>query len=211
MGYINSWLQECGDKADNATGEAVAGWVAVGGDANTFVIAYGHRVTLQVRKDNIIELENTHSIINFVYRDDIYGRHGIIDAAGDGVKQEYDAEKGRRDENRDRRPLKSGAGNLPYKAIFHVLVTDELPIFSNNLHAALKFADREGMRSIAIPGMTPSSDNQKKIIDKYLEVLYEFEGRVQPSCLHLIDIVCSSGEDEDYHDKQMKKNTTMTR
>ena len=163
-------------------------------------MSFGKRVRLEIKAGNITEPHNdTDSIVNFVYADNIYGRCGIVEAAGDEVKKEYDAKRCGESDMQGAMVWTTKAGSLPYKAIFHVEVPNELPKFDVNVHAALKLAETQGMRSIAFPAMQCTPEN-KQYIDRYLQVFYEFEKEVHPVCLHMIYIVPSSKEDQDYHD-----------
>ena len=165
--------------------------------------AYGTDVALKLYKGDITALENTASIVNFVFSDDVYGRMGVLEAAGNRVKHEYKTKR-----LQPNIPyvaygvVKTNAGTLPYKAIFHVEVFDELPMFKSAIHRVLRLADQEGMRSIAFPALDCS--RYKKYVDGYLQIFYEFENRIQPCCLHMIDIVCNTETDYDYHSEKMK-------
>ena len=162
---------------------------------------YGEKVRLSLTKGNLIDLKNTDSIVQFVYKDSsIDGRMGIMQAAGDAVRQEYDA-KHRQDLPYVRYGVvMTTAGNLPYKAIFHVDVFEEPPKFENAINKALQLADKSGMRSIAFPALA-----SPKHVDSYLQIFYEFERQANPSCLHMIDIVASDQKDYDYHDTELGK------
>ena len=162
-------------------------------------VSYGKHVRLHIKSGSIAQLQDTDSIVNYVYTDDIYGRCGIVEAAGDEVKKEYDAKRLQMVNSQGAMVWTTKAGSLPYKAIFHVEVPKELPKFRNNVHAALKLADRQCIKSIAFPAMKCTPEN-KQYIDRYLQVFYEFEERVNPVCLHMIDIISTSKEDRDYHE-----------
>ena len=62
------------------------------------------------------------ALINFVYENDIYGKDGIIEAAGDSVKQEYD-EKRLQEEYVSQGVIETTSGKLLIPAIFHVMVS----------------------------------------------------------------------------------------
>ena len=97
--------------------------------------AYGKTVRLELHKGCITQLSDiqspfhsnkytpTEAIVNFVYYDQIYDKNGILEAAGDPVKQEYDE---KRLDNNSQTVKKgvviTGAGNLPSQAIFHVTI-----------------------------------------------------------------------------------------
>ena len=163
------------------------------------MVAYGQKVRLHAKYGNVMTLANTDSIATFIHRDDVYDRHGIIEAAGEQVKQEYHKE---RDADHVQQPLFTTAGNLPYESIFHVHVDTELPKFSDNIHKALKCAESRKMRSIAFPALECTPENQP-YIERLLQALYDFEKEADPACLHLIDIICVNKEEEKYYDEQM--------
>ena len=131
---------------------------------------------------------------------------GIIQAAGDAVKQEYETNllhnvnHVQRDHHMRYGVVLTTAGNLPYKAIFHVKVFEQSAKFENAIYKALQLADRKGMRSIAFPAL-----GSKTLADSCLQVLYEFEAQADPSCLHLIDIVACNQQDHDYYENEMSK------
>ncbi len=81
--------------------------------------AYGGKVTLNLQKGDITSLQKTEAIVNFVYEDNINGTMGILDKAGDEIKQQYET---RRFQDQRCDVTMTAAGNLPYKAIFHVEV-----------------------------------------------------------------------------------------
>ena len=143
----------------------------------------------------------TEGVINFVYKENIYNNDGILEAAGDAVKQEYEVLKNERDVKKG--VVITSAGNLPSKAIFHVTVFPHPAKFKTALHTALRLADRQGLRSIAVPALPNDSSAQKALIDQHLEVLYEFEEQANPLCLHSIVIVNNTEETYKYHDKQL--------
>ena len=163
--------------------------------------ATGIKVNLHLIKADIADLTNTDSIVNFVYEGDIYGRMGIMQAAGDAVKQENDKNRLQEDLPHVRYGVvKTTAGNLPYKAIFHIQVFEQKAKFENGIYKALQLADKSGMRSIAFPALAI-----REHVNSYLEIFYEFEKRARPSCLHMIDIVANNQKDYDYHDTEMGK------
>ena len=145
----------------------------------------------------------TEAIINFVYEDNIYGNDGIIEAAGDAVKQEYEVNRLKDEHNVKKGVVVTGAGNLHSQSIFHVTIFPNPAKFKNALHIALRLADRRGLRSIAVPAMPNDSPAQKALIDQYFEVLYEFEEQANPMCLHSIVIVTKTDKIDKYHDEQM--------
>ena len=167
----------------------------------TLDFAIGIKVNLHLIKGDIADLTNTDSIVNFVYEGDIYGRMGIMQAAGDAVKQEYDKYHLQEDLPHVRYGVvKTTAGNLPYKAIFHIHVFEQSAKFENAIYKALQLADRSGMRSIAFPALAT-----QKHVNSYLEIFYEFEKRARPRCLHMIDIVANNQKDYEHHDTEMGK------
>ena len=163
--------------------------------------ARGNKVQLNLTRGDITKLRNTDSIANFVYEAEIYGRMGIMQAAGDAVKQEYDKHRLQNDLPHVRYgAVMTTAGNLPYKAIYHVQVFEQSAKFENAIYKALQLADRSGMRSIAFPALAT-----QKHVNSYLEIFYEFEKRANPSCLQILDIVTDNRKDYDYHDTEMGK------
>ena len=150
--------------------------------------AYGNNLHLILIKGDIFHLRNTDSIVNFVYDEDIYGKMGIMQAAGDAVKEEYNRTRLQKDHSHVRDGVvKTTAGNLPYKAIFHVRVFEQSAKFKHAIYRMFQLADRLGIRSIAFPALA-----SRKHVDNYLEILYEFEKRARPTCLHMIDIVANN-------------------
>ena len=123
----------------------------------------------------------TDAIINFVYEDDINGKDGILEAAGESVKEEYDVNRQKKDRVVRCGVVETGAGNLkPSQGIFHVTVFQHAAKFKTALHTALRVADRHGMRSVAVPALPSDSPTEKALIDSYLEVFYEFEEQENP-------------------------------
>ena len=166
--------------------------------------AYGSDVRLNLRKGNITTLDNTDSIVNFVYDNDVYGRMGILEAAGDVVIHEYDTKRHQPDI-----PyvaygvvMTDPGGLSRYKAIFNVKVFAEMAKFKSAIHRTLRLAEIKGMRSIAFPALDCSM--YKTYADAYLEMFYEYENRVRPRCLHMIDIISLQDRDHDYHGEKMK-------
>ena len=146
----------------------------------------------------------TDAIINFVYEDDIYGKDGILETAGESVTEEYDVNRQRKDRVVRCGVVETGAGNLkPSQGIFHVTVFQHAAKFKTALHTTLRVADRRGMRSVAIPALPSDSPSGKALIDAYLDVFYEFEEQENPMCLHSIVIVNREESDYEYHDKQL--------
>ena len=167
----------------------------------TLDFATGIKVNLHLIKGDIIDLTNTDSIVNFVYDEDIYGRMGIMQAAGDAVKEEYNKQRLQEDlPHVHYGVVKTTAGNLPYFAIFHIQVFEQLAKFENTIYKALQLADRSGMRSIAFPALA-----SREHVNSYLKIFYEFEKRALPTCLHMIDIVANNQTDYDYHDMEIGK------
>ena len=146
----------------------------------------------------------TNAIINFVYEDDIYGKDGILETAGEFVKEEYDVNRQKKDRVVRCGVVETGAGNLkPSQGIFHVTVFQHAAKFKTALHTALRVADRRGMRSVAVPALPSDSPSEKASVDAYLEVFYEFEEQENPMCLHSIVIVNREESDYEYHHKQL--------
>ena len=169
--------------------------------AGALDFANGIKVNLHLITGDIIDLANTDSIVNFVYDEDIYGRMGIMQAAGDAVKQEYNKNRLQEDLPHVRYGvIKTTAGNLSYRAIFHIHVFEQPAKFENAIYKALQLADRSGMRSIAFPALA-----NPKYVDSYLEIFYEFEKRARPRCLHMIDIVANNQKEYEHHDIEMGK------
>ena len=163
--------------------------------------AYGSQVALKLYKGDITELQNTASIVNFLCKDDV--NYSCIMKAAGYAKKEYDSIR-----LKPEIPyvaygvVKTNAGALPYKVIFHIKVFAELPRFMSAIHRVLCLADRKGMRSIAFQALDCS--RYKSYVDGYLQIFYEFENRIQPCCLHMIDMVSSNEKDYGYHSEKMK-------
>ena len=145
----------------------------------------------------------TEAIINFIYEDNIYGNDGIIEAAGDAVKQEYEVNRMKGERDVKKGVVVTGAGNLPSKAIFHVTVFPHQAKFRTALHTALRLADRRGLRSTAVPALSCYLDEDKALIDRYLKVFYKLEEQSRLLCLQSIVIVNNTEEKYKYHDKQL--------
>ena len=112
----------------------------------------------------------TEAIINFVYEDNSYGKDGILDIAGETVKQEYNVNRLKNDCNVKLGVVVTDAGNLPSQFIFHVTVFPHPAKFKAALHHSLRLADRRGLRSISVPALPTNSQAGKKLIDQYLQV-----------------------------------------
>ena len=182
--------------------------------------AYGEKLCLELHRGSIVsgkvqseresssagassqEYTEPESIINFVYVDDIYGKNGIIEAAGDSVKAEYNNKH--KDDGVGL--CKTTAGKLPYKSIYHVTIHEEPGKFRDGLHKALRLADRGGLKSIAVPALSCSTDKGKKLVDLYLQVFYEVEQQARLMCLHSILVIIPKEGDYKYH---YYKLTTM--
>ena len=106
----------------------------------------------------------TQALINFVYKDDIYGKDGIIEEAGDAVKQEYD-EKRLQHEHVSRGVIETSCGKLLVQAIFHVMVSPLPGKFENTMRTTLRLAYSKGLRDVvasAVPCLYPHNTNIKK-------------------------------------------------
>ena len=163
--------------------------------------AYGFKVALNLQKSDITNLQKADAIVNFVYEDNIHGTMGILDKAGDKIKQQYETRRFRY----QCLPVRSevtmtAAGNLPYKAIFHVEVCQNSAKFRNAIDKVLRLADKEGMRSIAFPALQDAT-----YVDSYFDVFYEYEMRTRPICVHMIDIICENDTDYEYHENELTK------
>ncbi len=166
---------------------------------------FGDKVTLTLGKGDQTSFQDTDTIVNFVYEDNVFGTMGILDKAGDEIKQQYET-RCFQDQTSD--VIMTAAGNLPYKAIFHVEVVQNSAKFENAIYNTLRLADKQGLRSIAFPALEDTTH-----INSYLKVFYEFESRAHPACLHMIDIHVISHHIEihEYHENEMSKRGGMSR
>lgn len=80
------------------------------------------------------------TLINFVYKDDIYGKDGIIEAAGDSVKQEYDQKRIPAGWHISNHLIETAGGKLPISTIFHVMVSPHPKTFEATMRTALQLA-----------------------------------------------------------------------
>ena len=124
-----------------------------------WLILYKLTETSPIRKP-----PGAQALINFVYKDDIYGKDGIIEGAGDAVKQEYD-EKRLLHEHVSRGVIETSCGKLPVQAIFHVMVSPLPGKFENMMRTTLRLAYSKGLRDVvasAVPCLYPHNTNIKK-------------------------------------------------
>ncbi len=162
---------------------------------------HGKSMRLELVKGNILSLENTHAIVNFVYENDIYGRLGIMDQAGDAVKQEFETLLNHNEEHFAKfGTLMTRAGGLPYRYIIHIKVFSNSAKFKNAVILALRYAEKRDCRSIAFPAL-----EDKSYINSYLEVFYDFEKMAHPRSLHMIDIVTNDDSIYEYHGDEIGK------
>ncbi|XP_072046592.1 uncharacterized protein [Amphiura filiformis] len=146
--------------------------------------AFGRHVRIQIQEGDITN-EDTESLVRFIFpgADDL---DGLLDAAGDLVRQEYVQEKAKGGLYVNRGVVCTSAGNIgQVKRLFHVEVgLDEAPAkFRTALHTTLRSADRQDLRSIAFPGLALCPD---EFLSSFMEVVYEFEEYENPRCLRLI-------------------------
>ncbi|XP_072016874.1 uncharacterized protein TM_0508-like [Amphiura filiformis] len=99
-----------------------------------------------------IKEQDVDAIINFVYPEEhLPDANGILAAAGQRILAEFEDEKAKENRLVRRGVIVTSAGNLPFKKIFHVIVTHHSAKMKDALYTALRQADREEMRSIAVP------------------------------------------------------------
>ena len=171
------------------------------------ILAYGYRVRIHLRDCEDIKREETDGLFNFIYpetRQDLQDAHGILEAAGDLVKQEYATRK--QDGSARRGVLMTDAGNLPQKKIFHIDLNNNESKAKDAISMALRMADRAEMKSIAIPpikdyGLSPYLQSEAFQLGILEKMLFEFEAKENPVCWHFI-VTSSSGK--------MSKETVMT-
>ncbi|XP_072046580.1 uncharacterized protein [Amphiura filiformis] len=146
--------------------------------------AFGRHVRIQIQEGDITN-EDTESLVRFIFpgADDL---DGLLDAAGDLVRQEYVQEKAKGGLYVNRGVVCTSAGNIgQVKRLFHVEVgLDEAPAkFITALHTTLRSADKQDLKSIAFPGLALCPD---EFLSSFMEVVYEFEECENPRCLRLI-------------------------
>ena len=106
------------------------------------------------------------TLINFVYEDDIYGKDGIIEAAGDSVKQEYDKKRLQHEEVSSG-VIETASGKLPTPAIFHVMVSTQQGKFEAALRTALRLAYSKELHRVVVPAVECAYPNREYIRGKY--------------------------------------------
>ncbi|XP_072046586.1 uncharacterized protein [Amphiura filiformis] len=146
--------------------------------------SFERHVRIHIQEGDITN-EDTESLVRFIYpgADDI---DGLLDAAGDLIRQEYVKEKAKRGLYVNHGVICTSAGNLrQIKRLFHVEVRlDKSPVkFITALHTTLMSADEQDLRSIAFPGLALCPD---KFLSAFMGVVYDFEDCENPRCLQLI-------------------------
>ncbi|XP_072046152.1 uncharacterized protein [Amphiura filiformis] len=162
-------------------------------EENSTMYAIGRHVHIQIKEGDITD-EDTESLVRFIYPgvDDV---DGLLDAAGDLVRQEYAQEKARGGLYVNRGVVCSSAGNIgQIKRLFHVEVRldEDLEKFRTALHTTLRSANEQYLRSIAFPGLALCPD---EFLSSFMEVVYEFEECENPRYLRLIKTVIPAERD----------------
>ena len=168
----------------------------------------GEFISLKFQQGKITHQE-VDAIVNFVYHPEeehMSDFDGVLAAAGQEITTEYENEN-----SKDNRLVRRGvvvttAGKLPCKKIFHVNVANHVGKMKDALHTALRQADREEMRSVAIPELrntiksyqTPAGDDktQELLADilgisstDFLKIITDFEKIESPLCLREIRVL----------------------
>ncbi|XP_072031845.1 uncharacterized protein [Amphiura filiformis] len=160
--------------------------------ADEFLLAYGYRVRIYLLDTDDIKQEKCDGLFNFIYpedRDELTDADGIMEAAGEMVKQEYETKKQNGDARRG--VIVTSAGNLPQKKIFHIEMIRNESKAKDSVSAALRKADKEEMKSVAIPplreyGLDYMLKREAFQLGILRMMLFEFEFKENPVCLHLI-------------------------
>ncbi len=121
--------------------------------------------------DGDIKEQAVDAIINFVYPEEHQrDAYGILAAAGEVVLAEF--EKGKSQDNRlvRRGVVATSGGDLPFKKIYHIIATHQPAKMKDALHTALRQADRDQMKSMAIPKLSYDNDGDDPNVEKkYLD------------------------------------------
>ena len=194
------------------------GWSGtIGSQNDELLLAYGKRVRIHLKDTHDIKKELTDGLFNFIYpedREDLKDADGILEAAGEDVKQEYKMKK----ENGDfrRGVLVTAAGNLPQKKIFHIELSRNESKAKDVISAALRMADREEMKSVAIPplkdyGLHYLMENEPFQLGVLRVMLFEFEARENPICLHMIVTSPTKRNSRDEMLQELRRYTGLTK
>ncbi len=109
--------------------------------------------------DGDIKEQSVDAIINFVYPEEHQrDAYGILAAAGQAVVSEF--ENGKAQDNRlvRRGVVATSGGDLPFKKIYHIIATHQPSKLKDALYVALRQADRDEMKSIAVPKLLNDYD-----------------------------------------------------
>ena len=104
------------------------------------------------------------ALINFVYENDIYGKDGIIETAGDAVKREYDDKRLQR-EHASHEVIETSCGKLPVQAIFHIMMSPLPGKSETAMRTTLRLAYSNGLCDVeasAVPCPYPNNTSIKK-------------------------------------------------
>ncbi len=181
----------------------------------------GERCSIKYHNGDIKE-QAVDAIINFVYPEEHQrDAYGILAAAGEAVAVEF--EKGKAQDNRlvRRGVVATSGGDLPFKKIYHIIVTDQPAKLKDALHVALRQADRDEMKSIAVPELLCNDDddddendydyykclsvhhemmqilglNGSEMTLSYIETMYGFDNE-KPLCLNTIHVLIPASVSE---------------
>ena len=154
--------------------------------------------------------QEVDAVVNFIYPEGhVRDFDGVLAAAGQGIATEYE-NKSYKDNRLVRRGVVvTATGNLPCKKIFHVNVTNHVAKMKDALNTALRHADREAIRSLAIPELrnefyqAPAGDEETErhqvastLADilgisspDFLEIITDFGKIESPLCLREIKVL----------------------
>ncbi len=120
---------------------------------------HGERCSIKYH-DGDIKDQSVDAIINFVYPEEHQrDAYGILAAAGEAVAVEF--ENGKAQDNRlvRRGVVATSGGDLPFKKIYHIIATHQPSKLKDSLYVALRQADRDEMKSIAVPKLLCDDDD----------------------------------------------------
>ena len=151
-------------------------------------------VHLQVLKGDITN-EKTEAVVVFRSNVDNAAANGdsqrLLRVAGRKVGAEYQQVKSQGGRSVTRGVVHTGAGNLDHpEHIFHFHIEGDNRVkFRETLMTTFRLADREGIKSLAFPGLLYHDYSPEGFAKTMVEAISDFTRNDLPVCLHFIQIV----------------------
>ena len=110
-------------------------------------------------------------------------RHAIV---GDEVTQELKVKRQQNDRQTKRGVVMTSGGNSKFRKILHVTLDSRLGKLRDAMGVALTLADKEGLRSVAVPPIRNDVYGRRELHKAIYDVCVQFETEKQPRALHFI-------------------------